>query len=231
MIHDFKFCIVLCYLSFTQVGLSQDDFISIFDGKTLNGWTINEDNPQSFIVEDGMLKTVGGKSHIFYTGDIGGASFSNFELKLRVRTKPGANSGVYILTQYQKNGWPKSGFECQVNSTHADPKKTGSLYNIINIWSPKEIDAPIRIYQKKSGEVNLYAKKAPSIDNEWFDYHITVIDKTITIKVNGEIQVKWTQPDNWANETRRIKSGTIAIQAHDPNSAVDYKDIRVKLLE
>lgn len=210
---------------------AQDSFISLFDGKTLNGWTVNEDNPASFKVEDGMLKTVGGKSHIFYTGAVGGASFKNFELKLRVRTKPGANSGVYVQTQYQKNGWPKSGFECQVNSTHTDPKKTGSLYGIINIWAPNEVESPIRIYQKKNGEVNLYADRAPSIDNDWFDYHIIVIEKTITIKVNGEIQVRWTQPDNWSKETKRIQSGTIAIQAHDPGSAVDYKDIRIKLLD
>jgi len=144
---------------------------------------------------------------------------------------PGANSGVYVMTQYQAKGWPKIGFECQVNSTHTDPKKTGSLYNIINIFSPAETEEPTRITQNKNGQVNLFADRAPSIDHEWFDYHITVIDKTITIKVNGEIQVQWTQPDNWVNENKRIRPGTIGIQAHDPKSEVHYKDIMIKVLK
>ena len=227
----FKIVIVGLLFSLVQLGNAQNDFVSLFDGKTLNGWTINEDNPESFIVEDGMLKTVGGRSHLFYTGKVGNANFENFELKLRIKTLPGSNSGVYIMTQYQKNGWPQSGFECQVNSTHTDPKKTGSLYNIMNIWSPEKVDIPTRVFQKKDGEVNLYSDRAPSIDNEWFDYEIRVVEQTITIKVNGEIQVRWTQPDDWTNESRSIKAGTIAIQAHDPKSEVHYKDIRVKILD
>ena len=225
--------VIICLLIFLSANIlvGQEGFISLFDGKSFDGWTINEDNPESFVVEDGMLKTVSGKSHIFYTGKVGNAKFKNFELKMRVRTMPGANSGVYVQTQYQKNGWPKAGFECQVNSTHKDPKKTGSLYNIINIWAPKEIEAPIRVYQKKNGEVNLYASRAPSIDNEWFDYEIIVIEKTITTKVNGEIQMRWTQPDDWAKETKRIQTGTIGIQAHDPKSEVHYKDIMIKILD
>jgi len=231
MISYLKFFAVIIFLFVSQIGIAQDGFISLFDGKTFEGWTINDDNPESFMIEDGMLKTVGGKSHIFYTGKVANAQFKNFELRMRVRTMPGANSGVYVQTQYQKNGWPRAGFECQVNSTHTDPKKTGSLYNIMNIWSPKEVEAPIRMYQKKNGEVNLYAQRAPSIDNEWFDYCIIVKDKTITIKVNGEIQVQWTQPDDWSKETKRIQSGTFAIQAHDPKSEVHYKDIKVKMLD
>lgn len=224
---------ITCVLLFCSSSLlfGQQGFVSLFDGKSFDGWTINDDNPGSFVVEDGMLKTVGGKSHIFYTGPVGNATFKNFELSLRVRTKPNSNSGVYVQTQFQKTGWPKAGFECQVNSTHTDPKKTGSLYNIINIWAPKEVEKPIRVFQNKSGQVNLYADRAPSIDNEWFDYSITVIDKTITVKVNGEIQIQWTQPDDWALEFKRIQPGTIGIQAHDPNSEVHYKDIKIKILD
>lgn len=226
-----KILLISTSIFFSHSVSGQDGFVSLFDEKTLDGWTINEDNPASFIVEDGMLKTVGGRSHIFYTGKVGNAKFKNFDLRLRVKTMSGANSGVYIQTQYQKTGWPRSGFECQINSTHKDPKKTGSLYNIINIFVPDESETPTRVVQKKNGQVMLYTDRSPSIDNEWFDYQILAENNTITIKVNGVIQTQWTQPDSWSQEFKRIQAGTIGIQAHDPNSEVHYKDIKIKILD
>jgi hypothetical protein len=50
--------------------------------------------------------------------------------------------------------------------------------------------------------------------------------------------VDWTQPPDWNPEVtmkkyypgRRIGDGTIAIQAHDPQSVVFFKDIFVRQL-
>jgi hypothetical protein len=163
----------------------------------------------------------------------------NFELKLKAKTTPGSNSGVYVHTKYQEDGWPDAGYECQVNSTQKDPKKTGSLYGIINIvvdppdGSGTEKFEPYVMYDQKG--VNLRMPSAPSRDGEWFDYHITVMGKTITIRVNGQITVQFTEPDGWAGAGpggagRRLSKGTIALQAHDPGSTVYYKDLRIKPL-
>ena len=57
--------------------------------------------------------------------------FKDFHFKAEVMTLPKANSGIYFHTKFQPDGWPKAGFEAQVNNTYAkDPKKTGSLYDV-----------------------------------------------------------------------------------------------------
>jgi hypothetical protein len=202
---------------------ADEGFVPLFDGKSLDGWTASKENPDSFSVKDGVLIVKGGRSHLFYTGKVNGGSFKNFELKLKVKTLPNANSGVYFHTKYQDKGWPNHGYECQVNSTHKDPKKTGSLYGVVNILVLKEGD------KEPKGGTHLKRDKAPSTDNEWFDYHITVKGRKITIKVNGETTVEYTEPDG-VEGGRKIGEGTFGIQAHDPKSEIHYKDIKVKVL-
>ncbi len=209
---------------------AQQDFVPLFNGNSLDGWTPSEENSESFFVEEGILHCKGGKAHLFYSGEVGGADFKNFELKLRVMTTKGSNGGVYFHTKYQAQGWPKVGFEAQVNSTHSDPKKTGSLYGIANVFVPKGEAEPFLAKVRPNREIFLYQSHAPSIDDVWFDYHIIVKDNKITIKVNGRTTVEWEQPKDWTKE-RRIGHGTVGLQAHDPKSETMYQDIRIKVLD
>ena len=224
---------ISCAVAALALGLSaaaQDKaFVPLFNGKDLTGWSPSKENPDSYSVnKDGELVVKGGRSHLFYTGDVNGGKFKNFELKLKIKTFPGANSGVYIHTEMQGEGWPSKGYECQVNSTHKDPKKTGSLYGIKNIIVLKE-------GQKEPKGNNDVRKKAPSTDGEWFEYHITVKGKKITIKVNGETTVEYTEPKGGPNAKnfsgRILSEGTFGLQAHDPDSEIHYQSIEVKLLD
>lgn len=193
-----------------------EGFVSMFNGKDLTGWKSNEETPGSFVVEEGVLKVVNGRAHLFYVGDSGNARFKNFEFKAKVKHMPNSNSGIYIHTAYQAEGWPAEGYECQVNSTaHKDPKKTGGLYAVKDVMN-----------------------EAPVADGEWFDYYIKVDGKRIIIKINGEVTTDWTEPEDWDPTTalknmpgRRLnpEGGTIALQAHDPNSVVHYKDLMLKI--
>ena len=204
------------------------DKLSLFDGRTLDGWTVTAENPDSFRVEDGAIVADGPRAHLFYSGEHG-TSFTDFELSLKVMTQPGANSGVYFHTTYQNEGWPSTGLEAQVNATQYDYRKTGSLYAI----------ADIRVYATDAEvpalgfDTNAFITRdaAPNQDGEWFDYVIRVEDGTVTTRVNGELLVKWKQPDDWANPDVRLSSGTFALQAHDPDSRVHYKDIVVQKLD
>lgn len=207
---------------------AEEGFIELFNTKDLGGWKPSEENPESFSVVDGVLVVKGGKSHLFYAGSVNGGSFEDFELKVRAKTMPGANSGVYFHTAFQAEGWPDQGYECQVNSTHKDPKKTGSLYGVKNIVVLAEgQEVP------KGGESEV-REKAPSTDGEWFDYHITVRDRRIVIRVNGEVTVDYTEPEGGPQDKnfpgRKLGRGTFAIQAHDPDSEVHYARIAVKPL-
>jgi hypothetical protein len=58
--------------------------------------------------------------------------------------------------------------------------------------------------------------------------------KHVTIKVNGHTVVEWTEPEGWqgpqGNPGRKLSSGTFALQGHDPDSVVYFKNIMVKPL-
>ncbi len=120
----------------------EEGFVSLFDGKTLEGWKVGR-NANVFQVRDGLIvmeypATDQGPAHLFYDGAVNGHSFKNFDLRVEVMTFPGANSGIYFHTRYQEADWPKCGLECQVDNSHSDWRRTGSLYGIRNIsWGPK----------------------------------------------------------------------------------------------
>ncbi len=108
-------------------------FINMFNGKDFTDWQVNEAK-ESWKVADGCLVCEGERSHAFYTGSA--APFKNFHFKCEVMTTPGSNAGIYFHTKYQDSGWPKYGYECQVNISHSDPKKTGSLYAVEDVGNP-----------------------------------------------------------------------------------------------
>ncbi len=193
-------------IAFGQVK-NEKGFKTIFDGKTFNGWKKAEENPDTWTIKDGAFVAAGPRNHLYFAGDE--KPFVNFELKIDVMTKPGSNGGIYFHTQYQPTGWPKNGFEVQVNQTHTDWKKTGSLYDVVNV------------------------KEQLVKDEEWYTYHIIVKAKHVTIKVNDKVAVDWEQPAEQqpgTNFTRVLDKGTFALQAHDPKSIVHFKNIRVKRL-
>ena len=183
-------------------------WISLFDGKGFHGWKASE-NRDSWTVEQGAFVCHGPRSHLFYVGN-GDRPFKNFEFKCDVKTTPGSNAGIYFHTRYQQEGWPRYGYECQVNVTHRDPKKSSSLYAVVNVAQP-----PIR-------------------DNEWYTQHIIVRGKRIILKINDQVLVDYTEPENKSAFSkqfeRRLGAGTFAFQAHDPQSKVMFRNIQVKRL-
>ena len=193
--------IALLGMVFLLISANQNDvWISLFDGKTLNGWKASE-HPETFTVQNGMIVVYGDRAHLFYDGTIANHSFKNFEWKVNVMTTPGSNSGLFFHTEYQDTDWPKKGYEIQVNQTHTDWRKTGSVYAAQDV---------------KETFVN---------DNEWYTEHIIVQGNKITVKVNDKIINQFTAPADG-----KLSRGTIAIQGHDPNSKVFYKDVMIKIL-
>jgi len=178
-------------------------WVSIWDGESLDGWRASE-NSESFQVEDGNIVVDGPRSHLFYEGSVAGGDFVNFEFKGDVYTYPEANSGIFFHTRYQHIGWPQYGYEAQVNATHTDRRKTGSLY-----------------------AVNDVLDDAPNTDNEWFHYYIRVDGNDIQFKIDGDEVMSFTEPDD-REGTISLDRGTISLQAHDPNSRIYYKNLYVR---
>ncbi|MES2372849.1 MAG: DUF1080 domain-containing protein [Bacteroidota bacterium] len=184
-------------------------WISLFDGKSLANWKVGE-NAETFSVDHGMINVQGNTAHLFYDGEVMNHNFKDFEFKADVMTTPGSNSGIYFHTVYQQSSWPMKGYEVQVNNSHTDWRRTGSLYGIQDV---REV----------------YVK-----DNEWYTEYIKVEGKHVTIKINDKTVVDYTEPDNVTrkkgDEQRVISSGTFALQGHDPKSLVHYKNIMVRAL-
>ncbi len=185
----------------------KNKWIPLFDGKTLNGWKVGE-HAETFSVDSGCIIAHGQTAHLFYVGDVHNHDFKDFDFKADVMTRPGSNSGIYIHTQYQESGWPAKGYEVQVNNSHTDWRRTGSLYGVEDV---KEV----------------YVK-----DDVWFVEAVSVRGKHVVIKLNGKTVVDYTEPDNVqrpkGSEGRVLSAGTFALQGHDPNSKVYFKNILVK---
>jgi len=104
----------------------KDGWISMFDGKTLDGWKANE-NPDSWKVVDGAITGNGPRSHLFWLV----RDCEDCEFRAEVRLNHSGNSGMYIRAAFGP-GFPK-GYEAQVENTSPDPQKTGSLYGFSKV--------------------------------------------------------------------------------------------------
>ena len=205
---------ILClFASMVVLSFKSDEakkkWTSLFDGKTFTGWKVGA-NAECFKIENGMIVVNGNVSHLYYDGTIQNHSFKNFEFKADVMTTPGSNSGIYFHTIYQESSWPKRGYEVQVNNSHTDWRRSGSLWAIQDV---KET----------------YAK-----DDEWFTMYIKVQGKRVIVKINDKQVVDYTEPGDVKREEnmagRVLSAGTFALQGHDPKSKVYYKNIQVRPL-
>jgi hypothetical protein len=183
-------------------------FTSLMDGKTFDGWKPADENTNTWTVQDGAFVAHGARCHLFYVG--GPGPFKDFDLKVDVFTETNSNGGIYFHTKYQEQGWPRGGFECQVNNTHSDWIRTGSLYGLVNI------------------------AQSPAQDYKWWTQEIIVKGNSVTVLVDGKRVLEYNEPPGaqpGRDFERKLSEGTFALQGHDPKSVVKYKNIRVKRLD
>ena len=171
----------------------KDPWIRIFDGSTLEGWKANE-HPESWTVKDGAIRGDGPASHLFYMG----ARCVNCEFKAEVRANHGANSGMYFRTAFGP-GFPH-GYEAQVDNTHKDPVRTGSLYNFVPV----------------------YEQLIP--DDTWWTQHVIVNGNHIQIFVNDKMTV------DYIDEKNTYTDGYLALQQHNQGGVVEFRNVMMKEL-
>lgn len=208
MKHSLLLPLAIVFLGLTAVRAadSEEGFTLISDGKTFTGWQSSIDNTNTWKLEDGAFVARGPVAHLFYMGDP--KPFKNFELKVDVMTVTNSNGGIYFHTAYQEKGFPRAGIECQVNVSHGDWIKTGSLYGLVNIGL------------------------TPAQDNQWWTQHIIVRGRKVTVKIDGKTVIEYNEPPGaQAGGGKKLGEGTFALQAHDPKSIIRYKNIRVKRLD
>src|SRR4051812_26828956 len=169
------------------------EWVSMFNGKDLDGWKAN-DHPESWKAVDGAIVGDGPASHLFWMKE----ECENCEFKAQVKINHGGNSGMYFRTAFGP-GFPK-GYEAQVNSSHRDPKRTGSLYNFVDVLE----------------------QLVP--DDTWWTQDIIADGNHIIIKVNDKVVVDYVDQKN------TYTKGYLALQQHNAGSVVQYKDLMFRRL-
>ncbi|MFO7622453.1 MAG: DUF1080 domain-containing protein [Bacteroidales bacterium] len=187
----------------------------LFNGSDLSGW--EQVGPGEFVVEDGLLKTVGGMGMILYPGE----KFGDVTIRVVYKVKDNdCNAGVFIrLPEKPADEWVavNTGYEVQIdNGTRhvgGDYHCTGVLYSLTKAMA--------------------HPQKAPG---EWNTMEITLDGPRTIVYVNGEMVTDFTEGDPVPEKTRdfepnrgpRPESGYIGLQNHDALSTAWFKEVSVR---
>jgi hypothetical protein len=200
-----------------------DGFVSLFDGKSLDGW--QQGPGGAWGVDDGVIvlkRGVDGQEHngdYLWTKD----SYGDFVLELEFKVPEQANSGVFFRTS-DLNDPVYTGFEMQVANSFGRPTTSrggtaGALYDLV---------APSKNPARKAGE--------------WNQARITCKGPRVEIALNGETIVeadldRWTElgknPDGSKNKFKKpikdfARAGYIGLQDH--GRPVWYRNLRIRKL-
>jgi Domain of Unknown Function (DUF1080) len=183
----------------TAATKAEGEWVAIFNGKDLDGWEAYGGRGKTRLgttwkVEEGVIHGSGPTSHLFTPrGD-----YTNFRYRCEIKIADKGNSGMYFRTA-KGPGFPR-GYEAQVNSTHGDPLRTGTLYGFVPV---REMLVP---------------------PDTWFTQEVEAVGNHITIKVNGKQVVDFEDTKN------TYKKGFFAFQQHDPGSQVWIRKVEVQEL-
>jgi len=200
-----------CLLVAGSLEASDAPFVPLFDGKTLDGWTLVEKKGPGYLVQDGNLvcpKDGGG--NLFTVRE-----FENFVFRFEFRTEPAGNNGVGIRSPLSGDA-AYQGMEIQILDTGYDkPLKPtqyhGSIYDVV----PAK-----RGFLKKAGE--------------WNNEEITANGRRIQVKLNGTIIVDANLDDVKDPEVLKKHPGLARTKGHigflGHGSLVEFRNISVKEL-
>ena len=198
-----SFAVFLIVLFVPTVFAEEAKWVSLFDGKTLSQWEKVGSDESHWEVKDGAITGTGKPSMLVCTE----GPYKNFRYRAEVKINDGGNSGLYFQTT-RRPGF-LDGYEAQIDSTHTDPIRTGSLYGFCHVYS--QLAKP----------------------DTWFTYEIEVRDDVwrgremtrIKITVNGQ------ELYEYMDFAKTYPAGHFAFQQHDPGSIVQIKNVKVMRLD
>jgi hypothetical protein len=179
------------------------EWISLFDGKTLEGWEKVGKDASVWEVKDDAISGSGPASMLVCTK----GPYKNFRYRAEIKINDGGNSGMYFRTT-AKPGF-SDGYEAQIDSTHKDPIRTGSLYGLCHVY--KQHVKP----------------------DTWFTYEVEVRDDVWRGREMTRIKVTIDGNElyEYLDFTPEFKEGHFAFQQHDPGSKVNIRKVEVLPLE
>ncbi len=216
-------------------------WISLFDGKSLDGWTVKckpEDREKQFWKVDGgsiLTDSMGHKGHD-YVWLTTNREYANFLLRLEFqafRASPG-NSGVQIRSRYDDREFWLNGPQIDINPPGA--WRTGMMWDETrgnqrwiypdlpkDKWVDESMAKPSRImYYAEDGDV-------------WNQLEISAIGTEIRATLNAvpitDYDGKGLLDDRLHQDKRVGREGVIALQIHTGDQLkIRFRNIRIKPL-
>lgn len=194
-----------------QHGIQQAVWTPLFNGQDLTGW--EHVGPGEFVVQEGMLKTVGGMGLLWYSGE----PFGDVVIRVVYRNPAGANSGVFVRIP-ERPTEPRMpinrGYEVQIDDRGDDYHTTGVLYALTR--------ATVR----------------PVRPDEWNTMDITLDQDRTVVVLNGVLVTDYREGDPVPpkEETRggdrgpRPLSGYIGLQNHGDDDTVFFREVSIRPL-
>jgi uncharacterized protein len=176
------------------------EWTDLFNGKDLTGWKTHPADKAHWEVKDGAIVGSGPyPGHLFTERD----DYENFHFRIEAKISDQGNSGQYFRVKFGP-AYPK-GYEAQINSTHPDEQKTGSLWGLVPV------------------------KKMLVKPDEWFTQEVRAEGNHIQIFVNGKKTVDYKDPKN------TYTKGHLALQMHGPTkegveTTVMFRKVQIKEL-
>lgn len=186
----------------------------LFDGNSLAGWReVDAPRPKEkpvWTVRDGAIHVEKGPGQLESE-----AAFDDFVLQLDIRTNPKdanhhPNSGVFFRGQ---KGQFWSGYEAQIRNEYKDGDRaqpvdfgTGAIYN------------------------RQAARKVVPDDGRYFVMTVAARGRNIDVWVDGYPVTSWedSRPEGInARREARLVAGVLSLQAHDPTTNLDFRNIRI----
>jgi hypothetical protein len=181
-------------------------FVSIFNGKDLTGWKIPEGDNGHWKVVDGVIDYDAGSEAKEDKNLWSAKSYRNFEAKLdwRIKATPYVNKNMRIVMPDGRNKKDEKGEEIRIAAPDSDSGfiLRGSTKAQLNIWCWPVGSGEMYGYRTADDTpdaLKAAVTPATNADNdigEWNTFEVTVVDKTVTVKLNGKLIIdKVTLPD------------------------------------
>ena len=211
-----------------------DGFVPMFDGKTLDGWKVSEPKAaKSWYVRDGLLVGEGdkGRCYLVYQKN---KDVADFEMKFAYRFPGEGNSGVNLRARKDKTG------NRDYQAYHVDIGHVGIGPQVLGAW---DFHTPGRkehrcfrgeslVIDKDDKPTLTKIKDAVSLKdikkNGWNEVHVIVKGNRYWFSINGKPSAEFVEH---LPEEKRLKSGEIQLQLHDPGMFVEFKDLWIKVLD
>ena len=223
-------------------GCRTPDAVSLFDGKSLNGWECPDG---IFRVEDGCI--VAGRmdtplDHSYYLCTEG--TYDDFELTLKAKFNskgPYENGGVSFRAERVQNSTQVAGYQADMGYIEA------YIIPIFSDHSPSDPNSPYPLWGILVDEFRSNTSRYPNTDfapvvfldmpersliesivkkDDWNEIHIIANGPEIEIQVNGVSTATFLERDKWVPE-----EGHIGLQVHSGGPCqVLYKDIKLRKL-